>query len=208
MFFCGVFLLCFYPVGTGYLKLHSQFNMNVITPRAGFKMPQFHVPLSECRLLTYYFFHSFTLYPPGDLLSLNLPAPHCPWASSWLYCPTSTQSQILANALCMLNSLLPDLHTHCAYTQSDLSPTVGFLSSHATQCCRSPLRNECTQRTITKSSCAWWLASFLCLAILTFILVNTQMSPPQQPLRTPGLQFHLGHTPSQHMTWSEQTEVS
>lgn len=87
--------------------------------------------------------------PSGDILSLNLPAPHCPLASSWLYCPaspTSTQSQILANALCSLNSLLPDLHTHRAYTQFDLCPTVGFLSSHATQYCQSPLQNERTQQ--------------------------------------------------------------
>ena len=82
----------------------------------------------------------------GTYLSINLPAPHCPLASSWLYCPTSTQSQILANALCTLNSLLPDLHTHRAYTQFDLCPTVGFLSSHATQYCQSPLQNECTQQ--------------------------------------------------------------
>ena len=197
-------VLCFYPVEIVYLKFHSQFNVNVINPRAGFKMPQFHVPLSECRLLTYYFSHSFALYPPGNLLSLNLPAPHCPLASSWLYCPASppsTQSQILANALCTLNSLLPNLHTHRAYTQFDLCPTLPSAA-------RAHYRMNVPSRAIIKSSCARWLASFLCLAILTFILVNTQMSPPPQPLRTPGLQFHLGHTPSQQMTWSEQTEVS
>ena len=144
----------------------------------------------------------------GTYLSINLPAPHCPLASSWLYCPTSTQSQILANALCTLNSLLPNLHIPVHTPSLTSARQSGFSAPTLPSAARAHYRMNVPSRAITKPSCAQWLASFLCLASLTFILVNTQMSPPQQSLRTPGLQFHLGHTPSQQITWSEQTEVS